>query len=136
MNESLFSFGSILWFYVGGDDFCPSGLTFGERVLIWRRREGLTHSSACQHFGLTVGEYGRFERGMEPFPLTAVPWSGQAFLSAGERCLIYRRRAGLLQAEVAIHLGCDPTTVSQMERGIKDSELLLAYWRWRHVSRG
>ncbi len=136
MNETSFSFSSILRFYVGEDDFSPSGLTLGERILIWRRREKLTHGKACQYFGLSVTEYGRIERGMEPLPLGAVPWSGPSGLSAGERCLIYRRRAGVLQDDVASDLGCYSTTVSEMERGIKDSQLLLAYWRCRYVSRG
>lgn len=130
----LFPLAPALKFYLGEDDFGLSGLTVGERMFLWRRRVGLTQKAACERFDLTPTAYGEAERGAVAAPLWTIPWSGRNYLSDGERCAIHRRRAALRQHQVATEIGCTPAMISEMERDVRNCELLLMYWRWRLVS--
>ena len=123
-----------LKFYFGEDDFGAAGLTAGERLFLWRRRMGLTQAEASDRIGLTRTAYAEVERSAAAAPLQLIPWCGPPCLSIGERCLIYRLRAGIHQHRVAIELGRTRAIVSAMERDRSNCEVLLMYWRWRRVS--
>ncbi|AAT69508.1 repressor [Alphaproteobacteria phage PhiJL001] len=45
-----------------------------------------------------------------------------------EKCLIYRRRAGKTQREVARDLGVSRLWVNKMENGLESCDQLLWYW--------
>lgn len=100
-------------------------LTPSERFTVERRRRGLNQSQMARELGLALSRYSLVERGVVD-PPKAPPALG--VLRPHERCFIYRRRAGVTQAEVAKELKYCRFTVHEMERGERDCTDLLCYW--------
>lgn len=100
-------------------------LTDAERFILKRRRDGLNQRQAAKALGLSLSAYSLLERGGSS-PTVSPPALGP--LKPHERCLLYRRRAGKTQAEVASGLDHCRYSVHQMERGRVDCTDLLCYW--------
>jgi len=98
--------------------------TNAERVLLWRRREGLNQTEAAAWHNVSYTTLSKIERGkVEP------SWSPHPLRLRGyEKCLLYRRRCNKTQAEVAADLGCCRYWVHQMEQGEVPCDILLWYW--------
>ena len=101
-------------------------LSAAERLLIDRRRREETQAGAAERHGVSQTRYSRWERGLEPERALPRPRVGR--LAAHERCLLYRRRAGVSQGQIAEHLGRCKMWVRQMERGEVDCTELTSYW--------
>ncbi len=99
-------------------------LSHGERLITDRRRRKETQAVAAERLSISPFVYGQWERDDEGGPLTR----SVGRLRMYERCLLYRRRAGTLQDEVARQLGRCRWWVNQMERGLVPCEELLSYW--------
>ena len=100
-------------------------LTRGERLLIQRRRLGERQSEAALRHGVSSSMYGKWERDVTEGPaMVMMIWR----LEAHERCLLYRRRCGKGQAEVAKDLGRCRLWINRMERGDAPCSELLGYW--------
>lgn len=78
-------------------------------------------------------EYARMERG-EDQPSRS-PADRKAIrgliITPLERCILYRRRAGMTRTDLAHELGCSRYWVGQMELGAVNPQRLLDYWRVR-----
>ena len=103
-------------------------LTRGERLLIDRRRRGENQGEAAERLGLTRTSYGAMERDLQPDLLKPGQLPKIGKLEVHERCLLYRRRVGKTQEEVALELKCCRWTVNQMERGLAPLHDLVSYW--------
>ena len=99
-------------------------LTAGERLLVARRREGLSQTQAARKHGVTRRVYGGWERDDRP----GAPSVRVGRLETHERCLLYRRRVGWTQERVARDLRCCRWWLNQMERGDAPVDELLWYW--------
>ncbi len=103
----------------------PLGLlSRGERLITDRRRRKETQAVAAKRFNETPFIYGRWERDDDEGPSIR----SVRPLRKYEQCLLYRRRAGTSQSEVARQLGRSRWWLNQMERGIQPCEELLCYW--------
>jgi DNA-binding XRE family transcriptional regulator len=106
-----------------------------ERLMIARKRAGLTQLQAAARAGVSYRAYLALEQG----PLTnerleALERQALHFklstdgLTAGERCLIMRLRVRRTQADVAKDLGCCRRWVMLMEKGLAPADTLVWYW--------
>ncbi len=98
-------------------------LSRGERLLIDRRRRGETQGQAAERHNTTHFMYGKCERDVVDGPAIKI-----AALRVFECCLLYRRRAGFTQAQVAGELNRCRWWVNQMERGEMPCDELVWYW--------
>lgn len=101
-------------------------LTPAERFILHRRRQGVNQRLYAKGLGLSLSAYSLLERGADVPDSIQVPTLGP--LQPHERCLMYRRRAGTTQAEVAKGLEHCRYSVQMMESGRVDCTDLLAYW--------
>lgn len=99
--------------------------TKGESLLIWRRREGLNQTRAAEEFGVHVDKYREWEADRS---LPDQPRKHLGQLKPHEVCVLYRRRAGLTQKEVAARVGCTRLWVIQMEDGSAPADRLREFW--------
>ena len=100
-------------------------LTSCERLLIYRRRRGETQHQAASRLGITRDVYSSWERTKRA---NTHPPLKIGRLHTHERCLLYRRRVGKSQQQVANSLGCCRYWVNQMERGKVPCHMLVCYW--------
>lgn len=105
------------------DGLLLSDLTPAERLLIDRRRRREDQGEAGARHGVSRTLYSRWERGLRPPPAVELK-----NLRPNEKCLVYRRRAGLGQSNIARDLGVCNMTVRQMEQGIVNCDQLIWYW--------
>lgn len=107
-------------------------LTNGERWFIWRWRQQLSQARAAKHLKTTRDVYARAERSDDASQLGPLvePRVGVALsrLKANECCVIYRRRCGFSQEEIARAMGVSRATVNAMECGRVDCTDLVNYW--------
>lgn len=96
-------------------------VTIGERLLIFRRRDGISQAEAAQQHGVSRNMYGEMERA-ESEPCIIVE------LSVPEKCLIMRRRRGYTQQECADRLGVTRFWYNQMEKGSAPVAELAKFW--------
>jgi len=101
-------------------------ITQAEKLMLWRRRLGLTQDQAGRRFGVSGWVYGEMERGAQPAPVYA--WRGPFLLKDHEKCVIYRLRAGVTQQAVAAELDCSRIWVNQMESGQANCDKLIEFW--------
>lgn len=103
-----------------------SKLKFHEKLLIWRRRQGMDQIEAAHLYDLPVKEYRNWEKGRRP------DWKDSTIhvreLTIKEECLILRRRSGILQRELAKKLGCHRVWINEMEKGRADATPLREFW--------
>lgn len=100
-------------------------LTPGERLLIHRRRLGLNQREAARRCNISMTRYSLWERG-QAVPTVDVPTIDE--LLPHERAMLYRRRCGTTQGDVATELGLCRWWVNLMERGERPCDLLIDYW--------
>lgn len=106
-------------------------LTTGEKLFLRRRRDGLSQKAQAERLGLSLTGYGLLELDKDEAPKLAddrVPNVG--VIKDHERCVIWRRRVGKKQSEVAVELDCCRMLVNQMEQGLKPCADLLQYWEF------
>lgn len=109
-------------------------LSPSERLLIHRRRLGLTQAQAARKLKMPVHIYARVENGKlgpsQPAGHPCWQWlSGPATaVESHERCLVMRRRCGKTQTDVAKELKCSRYWLNQMEIGNVPCDTLLWYW--------
>lgn len=103
-------------------------LTRGGRLLIMRKRLGLSQAAAAARWEVPHGVYGRWERGQPTPGYQGVPREAIGVLLPHERCLLLRLRAGTSQQEVADAMGVCRYWVGLMERGAAPTARLEAFW--------
>lgn len=87
-------------------------LTSGEKLLLHRRREGMTAAAAAKARKTSLYRYARWESDLEAGPSVAL-WR----LAFYEKAFVLRRRAGMSVAELAKRFGITPWWLTQMESG-------------------
>lgn len=100
-------------------------LTAGERLLLWRLRSGFSQRRAANYLKVTYQQYSAWETGKDT---TKVPKQALGKITAPEKCIIYRKRAGVTQRKIADDLGCCVFTVRKMEQGVRPVDDLVEYW--------
>lgn len=99
-------------------------ITPAERLLVWRRRHGLSQEALAQQWGVSMRTLLGWEYGTRE----AVPKLPVLPLGNGEVCFLYRRRAKVKLSKVASDIGVTAYWVTQMERGRANPQSLLEYW--------
>jgi len=106
----------------------PRDLTLGERLMIGRRREGLTQTEAAKKHNVTLYKYRQWEEDDMRGKGTA-PFIRLGPLKKNEQCLVRRRREGLRAAQVAEHMKISEFWLRRMERGNSPVRALYNYWQ-------
>lgn len=96
-------------------DIKNNDLTPGEKLLINRRRVGMSQSDAAAKHGVPWGVYGRWERDQETS--RRVPRVAVGRLKLHEQCMVARLRKGYSQRDLAKRLKLSTFWVRRMERG-------------------
>lgn len=100
-------------------------LTKAERLLLARRREGITQQRAARRLRITRSRYVKIENGQVEFSLPAPPTLKP---TDSERCFILRRREKITQEELAQEMGLCRYTINQMEMGGLEPSVLVEHW--------
>jgi transcriptional regulator with XRE-family HTH domain len=100
----------------------------GERLLLARRRQGITQEAAARWYRVPHGVYGRWERNLPTRQLAPQEVRLEGGVRPNEACLIYRLRHGLTQAQVAERTKYCRLWVRRMERAQANPQPLLDYW--------
>lgn len=98
-------------------------LTIGEKLLLLRRRKGLTAANAAKRSKATLYRYLRWERDIEKGPHVSV-----GKVAFHEKAFLLRRRGGYSVAAFAKRLGVSPWWLSQMEDGKAPDMRLRDHW--------
>jgi DNA-binding XRE family transcriptional regulator len=99
-------------------------LTVGESLLLDRRRRGENQKQAAARLELSYNSYCYLERDMMAHDIEVELNS----IAPNEKCLIYRKRAGMTQAQVANTLGLCRWWINLMEQGKSPCGQLLQFW--------
>lgn len=102
-------------------------LTFQEQMRLQRRRSKKSQVQYAAALGLTRDDYARMERGelKNVIPVQKIGWKD---LTGGERCWIYRTRAGVTTAAIAQDMETHRVAIHKMEHDLSDPTDLLCYW--------
>lgn len=99
-------------------------LSRGERLVIYRRREGLSQAQAAKRYKVGRKLYARWERDeADDGPDVFI-----GSLYTHERAYLSRRRADVSRQQVADSIGVSAFWVTLMERGKKPCDRLLEFW--------
>ncbi len=102
-------------------------LTPCEILLLWRRRLDWNQEDAAKYFGVSLFNYKLAEYGKAKsfnYPKLSHPMS----LSPWEKCLIYRKRSGKTQKEIATKIGVGRYWLRLQEMGTVPCQKLLNFW--------
>ena len=102
------------------------GLTSAERLLLHRRRLGITQFEAAQLLNISAWSYRQLEEGSR---LPDRPEPTLDNLKDYEVCLILRRRANRTRSSVAKSVKISEQWLTQMERGRVPADRLIEYWK-------
>ncbi len=103
-----------------------SQLTPSERLLVDRRRRGLTQTQASQAWGFSEWHYRMVEAGNRQ---SSCPRIRIGKLRPYESAFLMRRRLGWRRTELAKMIGVSSWWLTQMERGRVNPNRLLSFWR-------
>ena len=100
-------------------------LTSAERLVLHRRRLGITQHEAAGLLSITAWSYRQLEEGSRT-PDRPEPTLDK--LKEHEICFILRRRAHRSRTSVAKSVGVSECWLTQMERGRVPATRLIEYW--------
>jgi len=103
-----------------------SDLTVGERLLVWRRREGYNQPDAACILGVSRYLYENLEHGVSEEPLKEMPHLSDLY--SYEICFVMRRRSGWSIPQCADQAGVSRYWYNLMEQGKANPETLIKYW--------
>ena len=98
-------------------------------MFVLRRREGRSQVQAAERYLVSRFTYGQWENDKIALPddsLAELP--RVCHLEFYEICVLYRRRAGRSQREVAADLGYCKWWINQMEHGRVKCDALIWHW--------
>ena len=104
-------------------------LSNGERLLVQRRRDGLTQRQAANEHGVTLYRYRQWET--TESSVNGVPKVNVGRLRVHEQCLVYRCRARMTQAQAAKASGMSKYWLWLIEQGEEDGTKLIEFWQRR-----
>lgn len=100
-------------------------LTPSERLLVYRRRRGLTQTQAAEVWGATEWHYRMMEAGNRP---AACPKVYIGKLKPYESAFLSRRRLRIKRTTLAVMIGISCWWLTQMERGRVNPKRLIEFW--------
>jgi len=100
-----------------------SDLTRGERLMVDRRRRGLSQVEMSTFLKVGLRQYRKWERDEED-----APNKGVGKLALHERCYMARRRASVERQQLAKRMKCSRLWITLMETGRAPVEALAEYW--------
>ena len=100
--------------------------TPAEKLLIWRKREGLNQVQAANVKEVHVDLYRAWERGQKTKGCPV--FSLKNGIARHEACVLLRRRNKMTQAEVAKAIGVRRNWIIRMEEGKGQYERLCDFW--------
>ena len=103
---------------------CTSELSAGLRLIINRRRRGLTQAEAAAKHKVSLYHYRRWEAD----EVNGVPSVDIGLLKPHEKCYVERVSRGVSLADQAKKMGISRWWLRQMERGTANPERLISYW--------
>lgn len=101
-----------------------SSLTGSEKLVLWRRRNGLNQTQAARKLKTSLNQLALWETGGEKVPKVGALGK----LTPGEQCFILRRRSGKQQKDIAAELGICRYWLMRMEQGLANADALVKYW--------
>lgn len=107
-------------------DLSVSDLTIGEKLLIWRRREGYTQRQAAAVLAMGITAYSQIERQDTKCHLNNMPHLGDLY--SFEICFILRRRSGWTIPMCAEQAGVSRYWYNLMEQGKVSPDRMIEYW--------
>lgn len=110
-------------------------LTFGETLLIHRRRAGISQKGMGVKYDISRHMYGKRERDDHAVMDMIEDHLEFEQLSDPEKCVIYRKREKLTQREVSVLLGISRFWLNQKEQGHADCSDLLKFWEQRQCQK-
>lgn len=107
-----------------------SDLSTGERVLINRRRLGVTQRVLAPRLGLTRRQLQDLEAGTFRFQVNeaTIGFSSLDDLAENEVCVVLRHRSGKSMLDLEVALGVSRSWIYEMESGRESCDKLRAYW--------
>lgn len=106
-------------------------LTPGERLILDRRREGMTKAATAEAYGVTLYRYDQWESGTWS---EEIPKPSLGRLAEHESCHVQRLRAGVSMADFAKEIGTSAWWVTRMEAGTAPVARLLEYWSGKRTA--
>lgn len=110
-------------------DGSVTGLSEGEKALLYRRRMRISQKAMAKSFSMTRREYGIAEANgtlkLPGFMIVVEP------LEPHEQCFLWRHRSGWTQQECADLMGITRYWYNLMENGRASSDRLEAFWNER-----
>lgn len=100
-------------------------LNFGEKLTIWRRREGLSQRQAALRYGIGRNKYSELEKVENS---KCLPAPHIEILYSYEMCYILRKRSAWTIADCADQIGVSRYWYNLMELGKASPERLVQYW--------
>lgn len=96
-----------------------------ERLVIQRRRKGITQQRAAEVYGVCLTVYSLWERDLH----THIPKVlGVEDIQPHEMCFLLRRRKGWTQVQTAQRVKCSIEWLKRMERGTAKGNKLFKFW--------
>ena len=102
-------------------------LSSGERLILGRRRRGLSQLARANFFGVTLYRYRAWEDEKQEPPARKVPKLGK--LHDYEACYVLRRRRRIALQDLVAKLDVTPNWLCEIEHGRQPAGRLLAHWR-------
>lgn len=99
-------------------------LSKAEKLILWRRRQGISQTDAAYHFDVSFSLYRRWEQGHGGCPRVAI-----GKLKECEQFSLVRRRAGMSVTELAEAMGISRWWLTRMENGTAPLDRLQEYWK-------
>lgn len=101
-------------------------LTPGEKLMIWRRRQGWNQATAAEHFGISIFalKLAEYDKKGDIAKFRDIPFTLRNY----EKCVIYRKRSGKTQPEIGVLIGIGREWLRMQELGEVSCNKLLAWW--------
>jgi len=104
----------------------PLKFTAGERLLLHRRRLGLSQVERAKKHRVTLYRYRGWEEGRVQPQARIVPGFGR--VRDFEACYVLRRRSGIALQSLAALLRMTPNWLCEIEHGRQPATRLVAHW--------
>lgn len=99
-------------------------LTTGERMLVHRKRLGISQAEAARRACTYRMQYSRWENDAQK----GAPLTPNVKLELTEILMLQRRRSGMTQRQLGNAVGCSRQHVVEMEAGRAPADKLITYW--------
>lgn len=100
-------------------------LTQGEKLVLWRRRKNWDQVKAAKYYKVSYFRYKLCEYDRASIDVSHIDLGS---LQDHEKCLIYRKRSGKIQTQIAKEFGIGREWLRMQEQGTVPCSKLLTWW--------